>query len=157
MATLDIASKGPPHLIYSTSILASFLHEQSTLHDIKKDLINNSHINGSAVVLKLPDGSTFKDEEVIEYMSKLATPGSTALSTVSHSPKQFYIRINTRQKGSRVDYKIQSSLSINLQPAPATSPGTRGSLDPPHLYCRVQSQLHRHTRLGDSIFESHSA
>lgn len=86
MATLDIASKGAPSLVYSSSILAAFLRKLQVLPDAPTALHKKPNLGGNNVVtLTLVDGSTFHDWSLLNHLAKLASEaaGSPTFDIVS--------------------------------------------------------------------------
>jgi glutamyl-tRNA synthetase len=74
MASLDIASKGTPSLVYPSSIIASFLQQSNSHSDLSKNFKDGANVNGSAATeLRLPDGGRFNDAAALEHLLKLAT------------------------------------------------------------------------------------
>lgn len=96
MATLDIAAKGNPSLVYCTSILTEFLQQIGVLPDVTKAFHQKSVLGGEAgeavVVLTTIDGSTFHDWDLLEHLPRLAsdTVGFPTWSVVSSIIKEAY-------------------------------------------------------------------
>jgi hypothetical protein len=85
MASLDIASKGTPSVVYPSSIIASFLQQSNDHFDLNKNFKDGANVNGSAALeLRLPNRGKFNDAAALEYLLRLATDtcGFPKFSTV---------------------------------------------------------------------------
>ena len=73
MATLDVASKGTPSLVYPISIITAFLQRGNILTNVKSNIDGGNTVGASvAVRLTLSNGTSFDDRSLLQYLAKLA-------------------------------------------------------------------------------------